>query len=116
MSYTKNVYHIIFGTYSRERTIAAEHENELHAYLMGIIKAKGGFVYAINGMADNIHVVCDIPVTMSVADFIKSLKQSSSKWAKESGKFPQWNGWAEGYAKFTCSFYSMQRVLSYVKN
>lgn len=29
---------------------------------------------------------------------------------------PSWNGWAEGYAEFTCSFYSMQPVLDYVKN
>jgi len=116
MSYTKNVYHIVFGTHRRERTIAAAHEGKLYAYLAGIVKAKGGFVYAINGMADHVHIVCDIPPTLSVSDFMKSLKQSSSKWMRESGMFPQWDGWAEGYAEFTCSFYSMQRVLDYVNN
>lgn len=116
MSYTKNVYHIIFGTHRRERTICPEHERELHAYLAGIVKAKGGFVYAINGMADHVHALCDVPPTISVADFVKSLKQSSSKWARESGKFPHWDGWAEGYAEFTCSYYSMQRVFDYVSN
>jgi len=63
-----------------------------------------------------VHMVCDIPVTLSVADFMKSLKQSSSKWMRETGLFPQWSGWAEGYAEFTCSFYSMQRVIDYVRN
>lgn len=116
MSYTKNVYHLIFGTHKRERTINAEHEQELYSYLAGIVKAKGGFVYAINGMPDHVHMVCDIPVTLSVADFMKSLKQSSSKWMRETGLFPQWSGWAEGYAEFTCSFYSMQRVIDYVRN
>lgn len=116
MSYTKNVYHLIFGTHGRQRTIFPEHEQELHAYLVGIVKEKGGFVYAINGMTDHVHIVCDVPPTVSLADFMKSLKQSSSKWMKESGLFPMWEGWAEGYAEFTCSFYTMQPVLNYVND
>lgn len=116
MSYTKNVYHIVFGTYLRERTISTEHERDLFAYLAGIVNAKDGCLYAINGMADHVHILCGIPPYISVADFIKSLKQSSSKWMKHSGLFPSWNGWAEGYAEFTCSFYSIQPVLDYVKN
>lgn len=116
MSYTKNVYHIVFGTHRRERTIYPEHEQELYAYIAGIVKAKGGFVYAINGMPDHIHLLCDVPPTISIADFVKSVKQSSSKWIRISRKFPYWDGWAEGYAEFTCSFYSMQRVLDYVNN
>jgi REP element-mobilizing transposase RayT len=116
MSYTKNVYHLIFGTHARQRTIFPEHEHELHAYLAGIVQAKGGFVFAINGMEEHVHILCDVPPTISLADFMKSLKQSSSKWAKDSGYFPHWEGWAEGYAEFTCSPYSMQRVLDYVKN
>ena len=116
MSYTRNIYHIIFGTKNRECTISAEYEQELYSYIAGIVKGKGGFVHSINGMPDHVHIVCDIPPVIAISDFMKSLKQSSSKWAKESGKFSHWNGWAEGYAEFTCSFYNLQRVIAYVNN
>ena len=116
MSYTKIIYHVIFSTYRRERTIFPEKEHDINAYISGSISSKKGFVYSINGMDDHIHIVCDIPPTSSISETLKIIKQSSSKWAKESGFFPRWNGWEQGYSLFTCSYSSLKRVTDYVNN
>ncbi len=40
MSYTRLLYHIVFRTKNSKHTIPEQHENELYAYIMGIINNK----------------------------------------------------------------------------
>lgn len=37
-------------------------------------------------------------------------------WMKESGFFPNFVGWAEGYGSFTCSYRDSDRIIEYIKN
>jgi len=54
MSHTRLLYHIVFATKDRFPLIGHSWENELYAYLTGIVKNLGGHVIAINGMPDHI--------------------------------------------------------------
>jgi len=47
---------------------------------------------------------------------MRELKVSTSMWMKESGLFPEFDGWAEGYGSFTCSFMDLGGLIEYVKN
>ena len=45
----------------------------------------------------------------------KDIKVSTSVWMKNSGLFPSFRGWAEGYGSFTCSYMDLGRLIDYIK-
>jgi putative transposase len=115
-SFHQITYQIIFGTKKREQTIAEEYCEELYKYIWGIIKAKNCHLYRINGVEDHIHIVSDLNPSITLAEYVKTIKVASSLWMKESGKFPQFKGWQDGYGAFTYSFESRDKLINYVKN
>ncbi len=100
-SYRQILYHLIFRTKNSRKTLVQQYSRDLYAYSMGIIKNKGCDLYRINGMEDHVHILCDLHLTITLADFIRDNKTSSSIWLKQTGKFLKFEGWAEGYAAFT---------------
>jgi len=46
---------------------------------------------------------------------MRDLKASSSKWLKQSGKFPKFRGWAIGYGAFTYSWRDKDMIINYIK-
>lgn len=115
-SFHQITYHLIFGTKNRERTISEVHCEELYKYIAGIIKGKQCHLYRINGVEDHIHIVSDLHPSVSLANYMKDIKVASSIWMKESGKFPSFKGWQEGYGAFTYSREDRANVINYVKN
>ena len=115
-SYRQVFYHIVFGTKYRARVIEPAYEQELHKYMWGIIKNKGCVLYRINGMEEHIHILSDLHPSISLADYVKSIKVASSLWMKETGKFPGFRGWADGYGAFTCSIHEKERIANYIRN
>jgi putative transposase len=116
MSYRQIFYQIVFGTKNREATITEAHSEELYKYIWGVIKNSNGKLFRINGVEDHIHIFSDLHPSLSLANYVKDIKVSSSFWMKESGKFPQFKGWQEGYGAFTYSTKEKQAVINYVKN
>ncbi len=116
MPFRQLTCHLVFSTYQRKRTIPSEHDKELYAYLGGTVQNLGGFVRAINGYSDHVHLLVDLPPTVSIADMVKTLKLSSSKWLHSNPHFPLWEGWGGGYAIFSVSPSNIPGVLNYVNN
>jgi putative transposase len=114
-AYKQIFYQIVFGTKHREPTIAETFEQELYKYIWGIIHNKKCHLYRINSMPDHIHIFSDLHPTIPLADFIKDIKVSSSIWMKESEKFPDFNGWQEGYGAFTYSIREKDKIINYIK-
>lgn len=115
-SYRKIYYHIVFCTKNREAVIPPSAEKKLFNYIWGIVKSKNCRLYQINGMADHIHILLDLHPSLSLSNFIKDLKVSSSIWLKEEGSFPLFKGWQEGYGAFTCSEMGKNVIIRYIKN
>jgi len=115
-SYRQILYHIVFRTKDSQKTLNLENSEELYKYIWGIIKGKNGVLYRINGMEDHIHILSDLHPSITLADYLRDMKTASSIWLKESGKFPQFNGWADGYAAFTYSYSDKETVINYIKN
>lgn len=115
-TYRQIYYQIVFGTRMREMTINETHEQELYKYIWGIINNHKCKLYRINSMPDHIHIFSDLHPSVSLSDFVKSIKVASSLWMKESGKFPGFTNWQEGYGAFTYSQKEKDRVIDYIKN
>ncbi len=115
-SYRQLLYHIIFRTKDSRPAINQDHAKELYAYITGIIRNKNGHLYRINGTEDHLHILTDVHPSIALADFMRELKASSSKWMKESRLFPSFEGWADGYGSLTCSYMDLGNLLDYLKN
>ena len=115
-SYRQLLYHLVFRTKESLPTIKQNHAELLYAYITGIIKNKGSHLYRINGVENHLHILTDLHPSIAMADFIREIKASSSYWIKNSGDFPAFNGWSEGYGSFTCSYMDLGRLIDYVKN
>jgi len=114
-SYRQNLHHLIFHTKSNQLTILEEYSKDLYNYLWGIIKNKNSKLIQINGVENHIHLLVDIHSSIALADFMRDLKSSSSIWMKQSKKFPDFIGWAEGYGSFTVSYDHKDQVIGYIK-
>jgi len=115
-SYRQILYHIVFRTKNSGKTLVQEHSKELYAYLMGVIKNKKCFLYRINGMEEHIHILCDLHPSLALADYLRDMKTASSIWLKQTGKFPKFEGWADGYAAFTYAWRDKDMIVNYIKN
>ena len=100
-TYKQIFYQIIFGTKNRQLTIARDYDTELYKYIYGIIKNKNCKLYRINGIEDHIHIMSDLHPSICLSDYVKDIKVASSLWMKETGKFPLFEGWQDGYGAFT---------------
>ncbi len=72
-------------------------------------------MYRINGVEDHIHIFSDLHPSIALADYVKDTKVASSLWMKESGKFPDFNGWQDGYGAFTYNIRERDMIINYVK-
>jgi len=114
-SYRQLLYHIVFRTHEGRPTIKRDHADELYAYISGIIKNKNSYLYRINGVENHLHILTDLHPSIALADYVREIKVSTSIWMKNSGLFPMFKGWSEGYGAFTCSYMDLGRLIDYIK-
>lgn len=115
-TYRQIFYQIVFGTKNREATIAQQHCEELYKYIFGIVKGNNCKLYRVNGIEDHIHIFSDLHPSVCLADYVKDIKVASSIWMKDSGMFPDFKGWQDGYGAFTYSIKQKDVIIEYVKN
>ncbi len=115
-SYRQILYHIIFRTKDSEKTLSLDHSDDLYKYVWGIVKQKGGHLYRINGMEDHLHLLSDLHPAIALADFVRDIKVASSLWLKENPAFPDFKGWADGYAALTYTYRDKDMIINYIKN
>ena len=113
-SYRQIFYQIVFGTKYREPVIPDIHCRVLYKYISGIIQNKKSKLYRINGIEDHIHIFCDIHPSIALADLVKDIKVASNLWMKETGNFPDFTSWQEGYGAFTYSIREKDKIINYI--
>ncbi len=115
-TYTQILYHIVFSTKDRENTLLKERREDFFKYIWGVIQNKKSYLYRINAEADHVHILTHIHPSISLSDFIKTIKISSNLWIKENNKFKEFKGWQNGYGAFTCSVKEKDIIIEYIKN
>jgi putative transposase len=115
-SYRQIIYQIIFRTKQSHKTLKLEDNERLFKYIWGTIKNKNCHLYRVNGMEEHIHILTDLHPGIALADFIRDIKTASSIWLKDSYYFPNFVGWADGYAALTYSYWDKDKLINYIKN
>lgn len=113
MPYWRLYYHIVWTTWRRLAFITAEIEAPLHNYLVQKSRAMGCYIFAVNGTEDHIHIVSAIPPHLSVAEFVRNIKGSSSHFVTQ--QFAIDFMWEKGYGVVTVSRPRMKDALNYVR-
>ncbi len=114
-SYSKLNYHIIFATKYRRPLIVESLEPRLYPYICGIVKKLKGCVLEINGIADHVHLLLNLPPTKAISDALRVIKANSSKWVNELDEFDEFE-WQRGYAAFSVSYSNVDSVRRYIIN
>ncbi len=81
----------------------------------GIIRGVGGAPIQIGGMPDHVHILSTLPKTLSLADFVRTIKSDSSKWIKSLDNYYQSFAWQEGYGAFSVSSSQMKNTIRYIQ-
>ena len=115
-SYRTSYYHIVICTYCRRNTLPEEQHEALYRFIWGVVKNRKSVLIRINGTENHLHILCDIHSTIALSDFVKEIKIASNKWIKESGKFPQFESWSEGYCGLSYSQREKEMLINYIKN
>lgn len=115
-SYRQILYHIVFRTKESREVLSPEYIREFFGYTMGIIHNKQCKLYRINAMEDHVHILSDLHPGVALADLVRDIKTASSIWLRQSGKFPKFAGWADGYAAFTYAYRDKDLIVNYIKN
>lgn len=117
MSYTNLLYHIVFRTKSSRPAINVEHERDMYSYLFACIKNAGGVTHRIGGMPDHVHVLANIPPTISVADFMRNIKTATSVFLRSHPReFPLFDGWGKSYCALTYGKDDRETIRRYIMN
>jgi REP element-mobilizing transposase RayT len=115
-TFTQILYHIVFSTKYRERTLTSDNRSRLFRYIWGVIEKKQSHPYFINGIEDHLHIATHIHPTVALAPLIKDIKLASSSFIGAERIFSNFGGWQDGYAAFTCSYRDKDRLIEYIKN
>lgn len=115
-TYSQVSIHCVFAVKGRENVITKDFRDRLHSYLSGILKNDGAYPLAVGGWLDHVHVFFELPMTVTIANQMRMLKATSSKWINDhhlvKGKFQ----WQEGYGAFSYSHSQRDSVIQYIMN
>ena len=106
--------HLAFHVKSTGITMREDDLEKVFSYLGGIIRGIGGAPIQIGGMPDHVHILSTLPKTLSLADFVRTIKADSSKWIKTLDDYYQPFAWQEGYGAFSVSPSQMKNTIRYI--
>ena len=69
--------HFVWGTWDRLPLIT-DKESQIYKAILEKCKTLGAAAIAIGGMPDHVHLLARFPSTISVTDFVKGVKGSTS--------------------------------------
>lgn len=115
-TYTQLLFHSVFSTKNRERSLPDAWRETLYKYIWGIHKGMKCHLYRIGGIDDHVHALTGTPTTLSPADYVQEVKTASSKWLKHQKGFERFQGWQDGYGSFTVSYHQKDPLIEYIKN
>lgn len=112
-SYCSSLYHCVFSTKERRKTIAPEICDRLWAYIGGIARENGMTALAVGGAADHAHVLVALPATVTVAAAMREIKRGSSLWMHEACAMPGF-AWQQGYGAFSIGHSQIEATVRYI--
>lgn len=110
-------YHLIWTTKGRQARVTPEFERPVYRCIGGEVERFGGFVLALNGMTDHVHLVVRAPGPLGPSEIARRVKGVSSALMNDlRPEFSDLFHWQPGYACFTLWRNVIPRVVTYVNN
>jgi putative transposase len=109
------ISHLIFSTKERRPLINEEFRHDLHAYLGGIVRNLRGAALTINGVSDHVHLLIQLPPSLSMSDAVRTIKANSTRWVHERTRNKLF-AWQAGYGVFSVSRSNVDVVARYIAN
>lgn len=116
MPYWKLYYHFIWGTKNRLPLIDAVIEPELYRAIAAKAQKMGGFVHAIGGIDNHVHLGVSIPPKMAPAKFIGDVKGNSSHFVNYVIKPDFEFHWQTEYGVLSFGERNLAGVVRYIHN
>ena len=113
-SYSRCRIHLIWGTLNRQKLLDKQAAARLSRYLGDYADTKGVYMKINFVNADHVHVLVDLPTSLSIEALIQLLKGSSSHWVNGNNILPGKFAWGRGYGAFSVSESNVTKVAAYV--
>ena len=108
--------HTIFSTKQRAPVLTDSIRDDLHRYLVGVLRNLDCPADIINSVEDHAHILCELSRTITIAKLVEEVKKSSSKWIKTQGEALSKFAWQAGYGAFAVSRSNCDEVRQYIAN
>jgi REP element-mobilizing transposase RayT len=87
----------------------------MHAYVGGICKTLDSMPIIIGGVADHVHILCQVSKNFAISKILAELKRVSSIWIKTKGGMLTKFHWQNGYGAFSIGRSEIGAVEAYIK-
>ena len=108
--------HIIFSTKDRRPLITPAIRERLWAYQSRILQNMECDSITIGGVADHVHILCNLTKKFPTIKVLEILKKDSSKFAKTLDSSLWQFQWQDGYGLFSVSPSHFEDVKKYILN
>jgi putative transposase len=116
MPYSKLYYHFIWGTKNRLALIDSLLEPELYRAIVAKAQNMEGFVHAIGGTEDHVHLAVSIPPKVAPAKFIGDVKGNSSHFINHVTRPDFEFHWQVEYGVLSFGEKKLSSVVRYIHN
>ncbi len=116
MPYCQLFYHLVWSTKNRLPLLSAQVEPVIHGFLRAKAIGLGATVFALNGIADHVHMVASIPPKIAVARFVGQIKAVASARFNQGAPDAPPFFWQEEYGAFSFDAKRLPNYVAYVNN
>ncbi|MEO8738002.1 MAG: IS200/IS605 family transposase [Edaphobacter sp.] len=106
--------HLIFSTKDRRPVLDASICPALYAYLATVVRNAKCECYRVGGVADHVHLAVRLSRTANIAELVKQVKSSSSKWLKTQSPAQSKFAWQRGYGAFSVGPTDLEALIRYI--
>lgn len=114
--YTRIYLHVVWATWDRLPLIAPLIKRRLYGSMMTKLQELNCVLMAAGGIEDHIHLVVQMPTTVSVAQLVQETKGASSHAMTHVIQPQEFFKWQGGYGAFSISESDLTSVIAYVRN
>ena len=113
-TYCNGLFHCVFSTSERRKTISPEICDDLWAYMGGVARQHAMKPMAIGGTTDHAHLLLALPASLSIAEAMRTIKGASSQWLHEKHRLRLF-AWQEGYGAFSIGASQTAATIRYIQ-
>src|SRR5260221_8549171 len=112
--------HLVFSTNERFPFLRnTDIRHQLYKYIKTISHHHGCHIISIGGIEDHIHILTTLNKNISLATFVREIKNASSTWIKKYDHIDPYLAkfyWQKGYGVFSVSQSNVSIVKEYIQN